>query len=276
MESERTARWTTEDLDFSRIEVDQVRADENLFYLATCASFVESGSDLYAHNLTDFFHGDDEVAAWLGNHWEPEELEHGRALRAYVRHVWPEFDWDGAYRGFLEEYATYCKVELLAPTRALELAARCVVETGTATLYGALSRSSAEPVFKGLAARIAADEISHYKHFYRFFRRYRDEEGLGRARVLGVIARRTMEMKSEDTECAVRHVAKMREPDRAGEAGDSPYVRRVSARMNDTVRTHLSARTTLKMLMRPLDLPARLQAVVRYPVQQFMEHVFLR
>jgi hypothetical protein len=30
------------------------------------------------------------------------------------------------------------------------------------------------------------------------------------------------------------------------------------------------------MLMRPLELPAGVQAVVQYPIRQFMEHVFLR
>lgn len=142
-----------------------------------CASFVESGSDLYTQNLVDFFRGDDEVTAWLTHQWEAEELQHGRALRAYVSHVWPEFDWEGAYRSFLEEYATYCKVELLAPTRGLELAARCVIETGTASYYRALARSTTEPVLRDLASRIAADEVSHYKHFYRFFRATGNRKG---------------------------------------------------------------------------------------------------
>jgi hypothetical protein len=269
----REARWSTDDLDFSRIALADVRSDENLFYLASCASFVESGSDLYTQNLVDFFRDDDEVTAWLRDHWEPEELMHGRALRAYVRHVWPEFDWDGAFGNFIEEYATYCRVDLLAPTRGLEMVARCVVETGTATYYRALARGIPEPVFHDLANRIAADEISHYKHFYRYFRRYGELEGLGRVRVLGTIGRRTLELKSEDADCAIRHVVKARAPEHAG---DAAYVRQLSARMNQVVRTHLTPHATLKMLMRPLQLPHRVQAMVQYPVEQFMQRVFLR
>lgn len=205
---EAEAHWTIEDLDFSRIALDRVRSDENLFYLVAAASFIESGSDLYTHNLVDFFRGDEEVTAWLSTQWEQEELQHGKALRAYVEYVWPEFPWEQAYRGFLEEYATYCKVELLAPTRGLEMSARCVVETGTATYYKAMARSTDEPVLHDLATRIATDEVNHYKHFYRFFRRYREQEGLGRFRVLGTIGRRTLELKSEDADCAIRHVVR--------------------------------------------------------------------
>ncbi|KPU92115.1 ferritin [Variovorax paradoxus] len=270
---EAEAHWTIEDLDFSRIALDRVRSDENLFYLVAAASFIESGSDLYTHNLVDFFRGDEEVTAWLSTQWEQEELQHGKALRAYVEYVWPEFPWEQAYRGFLEEYATYCKVELLAPTRGLEMSARCVVETGTATYYKAMARSTDEPVLHDLATRIATDEVNHYKHFYRFFRRYREQEGLGRFRVLGTIGRRTLELKSEDADCAIRHVVRARSPERAD---DAAYVRGLGATMNRTIRTHLSPGATLKMLMRPLELPARVQTVVQYPIQQFMQHVFLR
>ncbi|MDH6594052.1 hypothetical protein M2165_003941 [Variovorax sp. TBS-050B] len=273
MAGQEAAHWKIEDLDFSRIAVDEVRQDENLFYLVASASFIESGSDLYTQNLIDFFRGDDEVTAWLAHHWEAEELQHGQALRAYIRHVWPEFDWETAYRGFLEEYATYCKVELLAPTRGLELSARCVVETGTATYYRAMARCTSEPVLRELASRIAADEVSHYKHFYRFFRRYRQQERLGRLRVLRTIGRRTLELKSEDADCAVRHAVRGRAPERAA---DTAYVQRLSGRLNSTIRTNLSAGTTLKMLMRPLELPARVQTVIQYPIRQFMDHVFLR
>ena len=273
MPAHETARWKAEDIDFSRVELDGVRADENLFYLTSCASFVESGSDLYTQNLIDFFDGDAEVADWLRDHWEPEELEHGRTLRAYVEHVWPEFGWQSAFDAFLDEYATYCKVDLLGPTRALELAARCVVETGTATYYAALALGTKEPVLHELSARIAADEVRHYKNFYRFFKRYRVQESTRRAHVFATVARRTLELKSEDADCAIRHVISAHVPARAD---DSAYVQQTRARMHATIRRNLRPGATLKMLMRPLELPPALQAVVQWPVEQFMQRVFLR
>jgi len=266
-------RWKMDDLDYSRIQREAVMTDETMFYLACSASFIESGSDLYTHNLIEFFRGDDEVTQWLIEQWEPEELQHGRALRAYVRHVWPDFDWERGFRSFIEEYRAYCKVELLEPTRGLEMSARCVVETGTATYYRALARSTGEPFFSELAGRIAGDEVNHYKHFLRFFRRYRDQERLGRTRVLRTLSRRTWELRNEDADCAIRHIARIRSP---GRAGDPEFIRRMSSRMSRTVGRNLSASFTLKMLMRPLELPAKVQSLVQLPVEQLMQRVFLR
>jgi hypothetical protein len=265
--------WTIADLEFSKIDVAGLRSDENLFYLVTCASFVESGSHLYTQNLIAYYGDDPEIADWLTNHWEAEELQHGRALQAYVAHVWPEFDWQLAYDDFLEEYSGYCKVELLEPSKALEMVARCVVETGTATFYQALARSTDEPVMRDLASRIANDEVNHYKHFFGYFRRLRQQEGLNRRHIFGALRRRTLEMRNEDAACALRHVFKFRSPEHAD---DPERLKAISAVMNATVRTHLRADMTIKMMMRPLDLPPVIQTLVTYPVTQIMNRIILR
>ncbi|AMP16122.1 ferritin-like domain-containing protein [Collimonas pratensis] len=270
---EESTHWKIADLDFSKIDIAQVRPDENLFYLVTCASFVESGSDLYTQNLVDYYGDEPEISSWLREQWEVEELQHGQALRAYVEHIWPEFDWPVAYANFLSEYSSYCKVELLEPSKGLEMVARCVVEAGTATFYGALSRSTSEPVLKDLASRIAKDEVNHYKHFFRYFRRFRQNEGLRRHRIFGALRRRTMEMKNEDAACALRHVLGTRSP---AHAGDLATLERIHSKMNTTIRAHLSADMTIKMIMRPLDLPPAVQTMVAYPVTQIMNKVFLR
>ena len=69
------------------------------------------------------------------------------------------------------------------------LAARCVVETGTATYYRALEQATDEPVLRDLTRRIANDEVRHYKHFFRHFNALADRERLGRTRVLAALAR---------------------------------------------------------------------------------------
>jgi rubrerythrin len=270
---EESTHWKIADLDFSKIDIAQVRPDENLFYLVTCASFVESGSDLYTQNLVDYYGDEPEISSWLREQWEVEELQHGQALRAYVEYIWPEFDWPAAYANFLSEYSSYCKVELLEPSKGLEMVARCVVEAGTATFYSALSRSTSEPVLKDLASRIAKDEVNHYKHFFRYFRRFRQNEGLRRHRIFGALRRRTMEMKNEDAACALRHVLGTRSP---SHAGDRATLDRIHSKMNTTIRAHLSADMTIKMIMRPLDLPPAVQTMVAYPVTQIMNKVFLR
>ena len=43
--------WRVEDIDFSLVQSELVRDDEQLFYLLVSASFVEILADLYADNL---------------------------------------------------------------------------------------------------------------------------------------------------------------------------------------------------------------------------------
>ncbi|KAF3999111.1 ferritin-like domain-containing protein [Glaciimonas immobilis] len=271
--SHRAPHWRIEDLDFSAIDIAKVRPDENLFYLAACASFVESGSDLYTQNLIAYYDDDPEITEWLTHYWEVEELQHGNALKTYIAHVWPEFNWQLAYNNFLAEYSGYCKVELLEPSKALEMVARCVVETGTATFYQALARSTQEPVMRDLATRIANDEVNHYKHFFSYFRRLRQKEALSRRHIFGALRRRTLEMKTEDSACALRHVFKFREPQHTH---DNARMEAIHAAMNATIRQNLRAHMTIKMMMRPLELPSVVQTLVTYPATHFMNKVFLR
>ena len=108
MHTERThvMPWRIEDIDLSRIDRQRAVANEDLLLLLCAASFIESGTDLYTSNLSTFFNDDPEVSAWLNNEWEPEEMQHGRALKTYIAHVWPEFDWDTAFHNFFEEYSS--------------------------------------------------------------------------------------------------------------------------------------------------------------------------
>src|SRR5437660_1329101 len=152
------ATWSIEDIPYETLARASVRDDRRLFDIVASASFIEITSDLYTRNLVEFFASDREVAEWLEQHWQREELQHGAALRKYVETAWPDFDWEAAYRIFLADYGPTCTVERLAGTRALEMASRCVIETGTATFYRALSNLSREPVLKRLAGEISADE----------------------------------------------------------------------------------------------------------------------
>ena len=60
---------------------------------------------------------DPEVAGWLAQSWEHEEVQHGAALRAYVEHAWPDFDWRSVYDTF-SEYAKTCTLPDLEPSHA--------------------------------------------------------------------------------------------------------------------------------------------------------------
>jgi hypothetical protein len=265
--------WRIEDIDLTRIDRQRAAANEDLLLLLCASSFIESGSDLYTSNLSVFFNGDPEVSDWLNNEWEHEELQHGRALKTYIQYVWPEFDWDTAFHNFFEEYSKTCSFEEFERTRALEMVARCVVETGTATLYRAIGECSDEPVLKEITDNIRSDEVRHYKHFFRYFKKYNQVEGHGRLAVLGALMRRVMEIKNEDSEIALRHVFAIRYPDRVQ---DQAYNRELTARVNKLVRHNLSADMCVKMLLKPLDLPAKIQPSVHYPLAKITQHVFFR
>ena len=267
-----TLPWTLEKLDLSRIDIEKVRHNEDLFFLLCSSSFVESGSDLYTHNLVDHFAGDDELQGWLRDHWEHEELQHGRALAAYVRHVWPEFDWDAGFKSFFAHYGSVCTSEELEPNRGLELAARCVVETGTASLYRALNDVTDEPVLRELTNYIKSDEVRHYKHFYQHFRIYRERDGIGRMSTFRTLVKRLREIKNEDSDIALRHVFNVRYPE---QAQDDVAFRRVTAKAEGLLKRHIPAEMTVKMLLRPLDLPPRLNAMLEWPLTRITEKLFL-
>jgi len=265
--------WTLESLDLDSIDIERIRHNEDLFFLLCSASFVESGSDLYTHNLVDHFAGDEELQTWLSQHWEHEELQHGRALAAYVRKVWPEFDWECGFKAFWDEYGAVCTSEQLENSRGLELAARCVVETGTASLYRALNDITDEPVLKQLTNHIKSDEVRHYKHFYQHFRRYREKEGFGRYKVFRAVLRRVNEIKSEDSDIALRHVFNQCYPQYQS---DKAKYREVTGRAQDLLRRNIPAEMTVKMLLKPLDLPARVQNAIEKPLAKIAEKLFLQ
>ncbi len=247
------ASWSIDDIPFDLLERDQVQDDERLFYLLASASFIEITSDLYTDMLVDFFRGDDEVVDWLEGSWKQEEMQHGAALKRYVQTAWPDFDWEAVYRDFLAAYSQLCTVDQLAASRSLEMASRCVVETGTASFYRMLSEQSREPVLRRLAAEISADEVRHYKHFYRYFRRFQAVEQPGRTAVLRTLWSRTIAIDTQDAFCAFKPLYLYRHP------GASFHNRHYAAYRDDVrrmVKSYFPHEMATKMLLKPLQLNA--------------------
>ena len=269
--------WTVQDLDLARLDTARVHDDDALFMLVCSASFIESGSDTYTSNLAEHFAGDAEVRSWLHEHWEPEELRHGRALKAYVQRAWPAFDWDAAYAEFFADYQRLCTMDYLEPTRGQEMAARCIVEMGTTTYYEALHRSTSEPVLRALAWRIRADEVNHYKHFHAFFLKYREREGLGRGQVLAALVRRALELRRDDAAIALRHVAPWHVRARRAE-GIALTQHAVATLTRDAyrrVQLHLPMDLAVRMALKPLLLQPRLQRMVARPLAALGRGVIL-
>ncbi len=250
--------WTMDDIPWQHIQRDLVAHQEELFYLIAVASFIEITTDLYTSNLLEYFFDDEEVTLWLNQHWEREELQHGNSLKRYVQTAWPEFDWEKTYAAFLQEYSQYCRLDLLEPTRSMEMAARCVVEMGTASYYTALSRLSPDPVLSVLTHHIREDEVRHYKHFYHYFLRYREREGTGRARVLKALWHRLKMIDGEDGLIAIKHVYLA---SHSSQPFDMRVYRDLRKRYKHKVRKYVPLEMSIKMLIKPLDLSPSMQHV---------------
>jgi hypothetical protein len=244
-------RWTLDDIAWEDIDREAMAGEEILFYLVTTASFVETATDTYTHNLVEYFAGDPEVASWLEDHWQREELQHGRALKRYVQLTWPIFDWDRVYADFFTEFSAKCASDGLEANRCLEAVSRCIVEMGTSTYYTALSGSSPDPVLRTLADFIRQDEVRHYKYFYRFFMVYREREGTGRAQILRAILRRLKMLDFEDSSIALKHAYAIQHP---GVNFDKRRYREVQGRIRAAVSADFPVEMGAKMTLKPLDL----------------------
>jgi ferritin len=268
--------WTLDDIPLDDIDFARIRGREDMMFLLAAASFIEFASDTYAGNLAEFFRDDPDIAHWLSQHWEPEEVQHGRALRAYVQRVWPQFDWDVAYRDFFVEYSKLCGSEGYESTRGLEMAARCVVETGTSTAYRAIRDFADEPVLVGLAEHIRSDEVRHYKHFLKFFDHYDAHEKNSRFRVLQSLKNRLVESSRSDVMIGLWYAFHTCYPDEQRNGKRYAAMQSHIARM---VRAHYPAGQAIRMLLKPLRLPAFVSSMIQpmlLPLGLVIRQVLLR
>ncbi len=256
-------RWHISEIDYAGIDLQRIRNDEDLFYLVASASFIETGSDMYTRNLVRHYAAFPEVAQWLQEHWEPEELQHGLSLRTYVETVWPEFDWQAAFDGFFAEYAALCTDDELEDDRTLELVARCVVETGTTTYYQTIRSLTTEPVLADLANRIRTDEVQHYKYFFYYFRELQAQSPLGRARIAKVLYQRLQEIRDSDSDVALRHVWQHRPP-----LFQQGSFEALSQRARKLVSGNIPIEQVVRMLLKPMDLPRPLERLIEPPLQK--------
>jgi hypothetical protein len=109
-------------------------------------------------------------------------------------------------------------------SRRGEMISRCVVESGTSSLYSAIRDASAEPVLKEVAGHIAADEFRHYRLFYDILQAETEPE-LPVWRRVWVAFRRVRE-SDDDELAAAYYCANVASED----AKAKPYIRRIYAR----------------------------------------------
>ena len=188
--------WTLDDVPWERF--DPAKVDPEILRIVKAASLVEQNGGDYAQYLCGVFH-DDPVFKDVAQRWGNEEIQHGQALGRWAMLADPGFDHAAASARFTQGF----RVDLDASTsirgsRAGELVARCIVETGTSSYYTALGEASAEPVLKEICKHIAADELRHYRLFYTHLKRYLDAEPIGVWGRLKVAAGRLRESEEDD------------------------------------------------------------------------------
>jgi rubrerythrin len=195
--------WTLEQIPWSRF--DPARVDPEIVKLVKAAAMVEFNGGDYATYLNRVFADDPEFQS-VASIWAQEEVQHGQALARWARLADPSFDFASAFKRFTDGYSIDVDVEQsIRGSRAGELVARCIVETGTSSYYAALQEATEEPVLKAICRNIAADELRHYKLFYTYLQRYLEREGLSGWERLKVTLRRLGE--SEDDELAYAYFA---------------------------------------------------------------------
>jgi len=195
--------WTLDDINWNAF--DRSKATPTLISLVKAACMVEHNGYDYGRYLHEVFGDDPQFTALIDN-WAEEEVQHGKALRGWAERADPTFDFDKSFRMFTEGYKLPLNVaESVRGSRAGELIARCVVETGTSSYYTAIADATDEPLLKEICLKIAADEFRHYKLFYTHLKRYLDKEKIGFWKRLWIALGRIAE--SEDDELAYAYYA---------------------------------------------------------------------
>ncbi|GGE69151.1 hypothetical protein GCM10011317_27970 [Niveispirillum cyanobacteriorum] len=190
------SHWTIEGLPWDKL--DQAKASPDMLKLAKAAALVEYNGHIYADYLCNVFR-EDPVFCDVVRQWAIEEVQHGEALGTWASRIDPSWDFQAAVKRFRDGYQIDIDaMESKRGSRAGELVARCIVETGTSSYYTALAEATEEPVFKQICKHIAADELRHYKLFYDHLKRYLESEKLNRVQRLMVCLSRINETEDDE------------------------------------------------------------------------------
>jgi Fatty acid desaturase len=195
--------WTLDDIAWNRFDHDKV--EPLIVPIIKAASLVEFNGGAYAHHLCRIF-ADDREFQTAARRWGADEIRHGQALGRWAALADPTFDFAAAFARFQEGYQVDFDLGYSRRgSRAGEMVARCMVEVGTSAHYAALRDATLEPVLHQICRKIAADEVRHYKLFYRNLGRCLESERIGFWRRLAIALRRIAE--TEDDELAYAYYA---------------------------------------------------------------------
>ncbi len=190
--------WKMEDVNWDQFDASKV--DPETLKAVKAAAMVERNAADYVVYLNKVYHDDPELLENI-RQWGIEETQHGDALGRWAEMADPGFDFEEAFRRFREGYhINEGADQSVRGSRAGEMIARCVVESGTSSFYSGIRDMTEEPVLRQIAGFIAADEFRHYKLFYESYLKYKPIDGPGFFQRLWVALSRVQE--AEDDELA--------------------------------------------------------------------------
>lgn len=196
-------RWTLDDIDWHRF--DAAKVDQGLTALVKAASLVEANAADYVAYLRNVF-PDDPAFLEAAERWGVEEAQHGAALGRWAMLADSAFDFERSLAWFREGFQLPLESETsVRGSRAGELIARQVVESGTSSFYSAIRDATEEPVLRQICQRIAADEFAHYRLFASHCQRYLAQDDLSWLDRVKIAIGRVQE--AEDDELAYAYYA---------------------------------------------------------------------
>lgn len=188
--------WSLDDIAWSALAPERVEAD--LLEAVKAAALVEANSADYVRYLHNVF-ADDPAFRDAASHWGVEERQHGDALGRWAEAVDPTFNYAQALARFRAGYQIPVDAaQSVRGSRAGELVARCVVESGTCSFYSAIRDHTSEPVLRQIAGFIAQDEARHYRLFKTHLDRYLAARKLGFFERCGIAYARVAEADDDE------------------------------------------------------------------------------
>jgi hypothetical protein len=247
------AGWSLDDVDWSRF--DATKLDEDLLRAVKAASLVEYNASDYVSYLRRVYRDAPPVTLANIEHWGKEEIQHGLALGRWAEIADPSFDFKDAFARFREGYRPphfESGEGSVRGSRRGEMIARCVVESGTSSLYSAIREAAGEPVLREVAGRIASDEFRHYRLFFEMLNGDAEPD-LPLWRKLWVAVTRVNE--AEDDELSYAYYCANVRPE---EVAEKPYKREIYARAYHATVMRLYRRHHIDKLVKMVVKPAGL------------------
>lgn len=166
-------RWTLEKINWNAFDPSKV--EQATLEAVKAAALVEANAPDYVSYLCNVFHDNPGIQEDI-RQWGREEAQHGRALAKWAQLADPQFDFESAFERFRRiQGINTDALESVRGSRAGEMIARCVVESGTSSFYSAIKDATHEPCLRQIVEYLAGDEFAHYGLFYKSFKQYEGE-----------------------------------------------------------------------------------------------------